>query len=90
MTLAPPSIVEELSVCSTFVRLKNQIRGSLVEILIDGSPDSVGGGIADWADQWFPLKAGMVLKPGQTVRARQTFGGEMSFPSSDDVHVQHL
>src|SRR5262249_31923903 len=78
MPLAAPKIVEELSVCSTAVRISGQLHGARVDILVDGVADPVGGGLADWPDQWFALNPGVGLQPGQSVRARQAIGGETS------------
>jgi hypothetical protein len=88
MPLAPPTIVEELSVCSTAVRTSNQSHGARVELLIDGDANPIGGGTADWPDQWFPLKAGVSLQPNQLIRARQRIGGETSAASAVAAVVQ--
>ncbi len=76
--LAPPTIVEPLSVCSHHVRLKDQMTGAQVDLFIDGLATPIGGGVADWADQWFPLNPGVTLQPGQVVRAKQTLGPDTS------------
>jgi hypothetical protein len=72
-------------VCSCSVRTKDQLKGARVDILIDGVPDPVGGGIADWPDQWFGLNPGVTLHPGQVVRARQSLGGDVSPPPPPSV-----
>ena len=71
MGLACPVVVEELSVCSRQVRTKGQVKGARVDLLVDGVADMVGGGTADWPDQWFSLNPGVMLQPGQMVRTRQ-------------------
>src|SRR5690348_2726425 len=85
MQLASPTIVEELSVCSRFVRAKNQLKGARVDILIDGVSGPVGGGIADWPDQWFALDPGVTLRAGQIVRVRQSLNGDFSPPPPPTV-----
>lgn len=87
MGLMAPVIVGELSVCSTQVRIKGQLHGARVDILVDGAPAPVGGGPADWPDQWFPLNAGVALQPGQIVRARQSRGADISPPSSVGANI---
>ncbi|MEI2618771.1 MAG: hypothetical protein V9F06_14250 [Thermomicrobiales bacterium] len=88
MGLMAPVIVGELSVCSTQVRVKGQLHGARVDILLDGVAGPVGGGPADWPDQWFPLNPGVSLQPGQIVRARQSRGADVSPASGIGATVQ--
>jgi len=88
MALMSPVIIGELSVCSTNVRVAGQVQGARVDLLVDGNPNPIGGGQADWPDQWFPLNAGVSLQPGQLVRARQQRRSDVSAVSSIPVTVQ--
>ena len=87
MKLSPPVVKGQLSVCSRSVRLTGQMKGATVEILVDGAPAPVGGGTADWGDEWFGLLAGATLNPGDVVRARQKLGAVASLPSSKGATV---
>ena len=86
--LGPPIIVEELSVCSTQIRLRNQMHKAKVEVFIEGNPTPIVDVNADWPDQWFAFRAGVTLTPRQTVRARQTLNAEVSELSTDGAVVQ--
>src|ERR1700694_1226638 len=88
MGLACPVVVEELSVCSRVVRTRGQLRGARVDFLVDGLAGVVGGGTADWPDQWFSLNAGVTLKPGQILRTQQSLNGQNSPVSKVGATVQ--
>jgi hypothetical protein len=77
MPLLPPTVVAPLSECSSSVRVEGQLTGSTVEIHITGTAGSIGGGVATWSDQTFPIAPGS-LTPGHTVRALQKLGPDTS------------
>ena len=87
MKLFPPTIVESLSVCSRAVRLTGQLRSATIEIFVDGNPDPVGSGTAEWGDEWFPLLPTVSLAAGQLVRVRQILDGAASPLSSHGTKV---
>ena len=86
--LPPPTIVEHLSVCSTQIRLRTQVRAAKVEVFIDGSSTPIVEATAEWPDQWFAFRAGVTLIVGQTIRARQALNADISDLSTDGVVVQ--
>lgn len=77
MPLLPPKVVAPLSECSSSVRVEGQITGSTVEIHVTGTAGSIGGGVATWSDQTFPIAPGSLL-PGHTVQALQKLGPDQS------------
>jgi outer membrane protein assembly factor BamB len=77
MPLLPPTVVAPLSECSSSVRVEGQITGSTVEIHVTGTAGSIGGGVATWSDQAFPVAPGS-LTPGHTVQALQKLGPDTS------------
>jgi hypothetical protein len=83
-SLLPPRVIAPLSECSTEVRVQNQLTGATVEILANGV--RVGGGVATWSDQVFPLTAS--LHSAQHITARQKFGADISASSTEFVQVQ--
>ncbi|MEU4301832.1 hypothetical protein [Kitasatospora aureofaciens] len=92
MPLLPPTVVGPLSECSTSVRVQNQLVGSTVTLLVNGSHtvggQLVGGGVATWPDQEFPLTPGVALHAGDQVAATQLLGGQVSAASAQPVAVQ--
>jgi hypothetical protein len=84
--LTPPLVVAPLSECSTQARVQNQLIGATVAIFANGA--HVGGGVATWSDEVFPLTAPLIA--GHVVTAKQTFGGSTSpaTPPADGVIVQ--
>jgi hypothetical protein len=86
MPLLPPQVASPLSECSSHVRVQAQLTGSTVTLFADGAP--VGGGVASWSDDVFPLNAGVNLAPGANITAKQAFAGETSPASPQPVVVQ--
>jgi len=86
MALLPPAVIGPLSECSSSVRVQGQLIGATINLLANGAP--VGGGVANWTDQEFPLTAGTVLASGANVTATQSQGGITSPPSPQPVTVQ--
>jgi hypothetical protein len=60
------------------VRVQGQQTGATVEIFMTGHSGSIGGGVASWSDQSFPVT--VALKNGQTVTATQKLGSDTSQP----------
>lgn len=87
MPLLGISVIGPLSECSSSVRVEGQISGSTVAIFMTGHSGSIGGGVASWSDQSFPLNAGVTLTPGQTVFATQTLASQTS-PQGPGIIVQ--
>src|ERR1700680_2954831 len=83
--LLSPKVVGPLSECSSNVRVKGQLTGATVDILANGA--SVGGGLATWSDQVFPLNVGVTLAQGAQVTATQSLGGTTSPPSPIPIAV---
>ncbi len=78
MSLLGISVIGPLSECSSSVRVEGQISGSTVEIFMTGHSGSIGGGVASWSDQSFPIS--VPLKNGETVTATQKQGSDTSQP----------
>lgn len=87
MSLLAPRVDGPLSECSSSVRVEGQITGATVELHLTGHPGSIGGGVATWSDQSFPLNGGVHLTPGATVQALQKQGAEVS-PLGPGITVQ--
>jgi hypothetical protein len=87
MALCSPSIVGPISPCVNSIRVQNQLVGSTVTVLRNGS--NVGGGPATWTDQTFNLDAGVTLHPNDKITAKQTYGGAESGPTPNAVIVQN-
>ena len=87
MALLPPRVDGPLSECSSSVRVEGQITGATVELYLTGHPGSVGGGVATWSDQTFPLFGGVHLTPSETVQALQRLGADAS-PLGPGITVQ--
>ena len=87
MILCPPVIADGLSVCSTHVRLRGQLRGATVRAFVDGAVTPVMEAVAEWADEWYRL-VGVTLTPGAVVRAEQSLNGFTSVRSTEGVAVQ--
>ena len=86
MALLPPVVVGPLSECSSRVRVQGQLIGATVDIFANGV--HVGGGVATWSDQVFPLSGGATLAPGSNVTATQSLTGSVSPQSPAPVTVQ--
>jgi len=78
MSLLPPRVDGPLSECSSSVRVEGQITGATVELHMTGHPGPIGGGVATWSDQTFPLSGGVHLTPGATVQALEKQGASVS------------
>src|SRR6266566_3972005 len=78
MPLLPVRVIGPLSECSSSVRVEGQITGATVQIFMTGQAGAIGGGVAGWSDQTFPLNVGVSLAPGASVQASQTLGPETS------------
>ncbi|MFF4403364.1 hypothetical protein [Streptomyces sp. NPDC001404] len=93
MSLLPPTVLGPLSECSACVRVRHQRVGARVTLRVNGSPVvssgvPVGGGVAAWPDQTFPLGPGVALRPGDRITATQTRDGRTSPASVQPVVVQ--
>jgi len=88
LPLLPPVVIGPISVCSSSIRVRGQNVGANVQLFQSGNPSPVGGGVATWSDQPFPLKAGIQLSPGQTITATQSQDGATSAPSPTPIQVQ--
>jgi outer membrane protein assembly factor BamB len=87
MPLLAPRVIGPLSECSSSVRVEGQLTGATVKLFIQGQAGSIGGGIASWSDQDFPLNANVTLTPGLLVQATQTLGADTS-PMGPGISVQ--
>ena len=88
MPLLPPTVVGPISACNSSVRVQGQNIGANVDLFESGSSSPIGGGVATWSDQAFPLNSGVQLTAGQTITATQTQDGQTSQPSSAPLQVQ--
>lgn len=86
MALLPPAVIGPLSECSSRVKVQGQLIGATVDLFANGI--HVGGGVATWTDQVFPLTGGATLAPGSNVTATQSMGGSVSPQSPAPVTVQ--
>jgi outer membrane protein assembly factor BamB len=87
MALLSPQVDGPLSECSSSVRVEGQVTGATVKLQMTGHAGSIGGGVASWSDQTFPLAGGVSLTAGATVQALQTLGAETS-PLGPGITVQ--
>ena len=87
MTLLAPTVIGPVSECSTSVRVEGQISGATVTLFVTGQAAAIGGGVASWSDQVFPLNAGVTLAHGHSVQATQTLAGQTS-PLGPGITVQ--
>jgi len=87
MTLLAPTVIGPVSECSSSVRVEGQISGATVKLFVTGQAAAIGGGVATWSDQVFPLNAGVTLANGQSVQATQTWAGQTS-PLGPGITVQ--
>jgi outer membrane protein assembly factor BamB len=78
MALLAPRVDGPLSECSSSVRVEGQITGATVELHMTGHAGVIGGGVATWSDQTFPLNGGLNLTAGSTVQALQRQGVTVS------------
>lgn len=78
MPLLPPRVDGPLSECSSSVEVEGQVTGATVELYMTGYAGSIGGGVAAWSDQTFPLNGGVHLTAGATVQALQRQGANAS------------
>ncbi|MCU0626068.1 MAG: hypothetical protein MUF21_06215 [Gemmatimonadaceae bacterium] len=83
MPLLAPELVAPLSDCSTRARVRGNIAGASIEILVDGTQTSAT--TATSIDGTYPI--GAAVAAGATVTARQRFNGEVS-PVGMGVIVQ--
>jgi hypothetical protein len=88
VSLAPPTIVGELTRCSITIRFQGLVRHATVLVFVDGQEFKVGS--ADWPDQRFALPAGLQLKVGQGIQTGQTVDGTPPPRSSLVVQVQDV
>ena len=77
MTLSPPQVLGPVSVCSTALRVKGQLTGATVSVLLNGdAANPIARDIANWSDQVFPFtdlpSAG--LQPGDTLHGSADAG----------------
>ena len=87
MQLAPPNVLEPLSVCSRRVRLGGQVQGA--KVALRGANDRpLGAWVATWPDELFDLDPGVTLAAGEPVSVMQTRGPDSSDWSSIPVAVQ--
>jgi outer membrane protein assembly factor BamB len=87
MTLLAPSVIGPVSECSKSIRVEGQISGATVKLFITGQAAAIGGGVATWSDQVFPLNASVTLAHGHSVQATQTLAGQTS-PLGPGITVQ--
>jgi Bacterial Ig domain len=87
MALCSPSVVGPISPCVNSVRVQNQLVGSTVTVLRNGS--KVASGPATWTDQTFDLDPGVTLNPGDKITVTQTSGGADSASTPIAVIVQN-
>lgn len=87
MTLLAPTVIGPVSECSTSVRVEGQISGATVKLFVTGQAADIGGRVASWSDQVFPLNAGVTLAHGHSVQATQTLAGQTS-PLGPGITVQ--
>ena len=88
MPLLPPIVIGPISVCNSSIRVRGQNTGANVQVFQSGNPAPIGGGIATWSDQPFPLKAGVQLTAGESITATQTQGSVTSPSSPSPVQIQ--
>ena len=94
LNLLSPEVVGPVSVCSSAIRIQNQITGSQVDVYAVSqgqNPRHIAAGIAQWSDQVFYLDQSITLNPGESIKAKQTIGTDSSpLSSDDDVFVQGM
>ena len=88
MALLPPTVIGPISVCNSSVRVRGQNIGSDVQLFQSGNPSPIGGGVATWSDQPFPISADVQLIAGESITATQTQDGLTSPPSPSPVQIQ--
>lgn len=88
MPLLPPTVIGPISVGSSSVRVRGQNVGARVDLFQTGNPEPIGGGVATWSDQPFPINAGVQLIAGQSITAAQTKDGETSPQSPSPIKLQ--
>src|SRR5262249_15734851 len=59
-----------------------------VDVFQSGSSTRIGGGVATWSDQVFPLDQGIQLLAGASISATQSQDGAISMPSPAPVQIQ--
>jgi len=88
LPLLPPTVIGPISVCNSSVRVRGQNIGANVQLFQSGNESPIGGGVATWSDQPFPLKAGVKLTAGQSITATQTKDGVTSPASPSPIQIQ--
>ncbi|HYM00534.1 MAG TPA: hypothetical protein VEZ90_16385, partial [Blastocatellia bacterium] len=88
MPLLPPTVIGPISVCNSSVRVRGQNIGATVHLFQSGNPNPIGGGVATWSDQPFPLSAGVQLAAGASITATQTLNDVTSPASPYPIQIQ--
>jgi hypothetical protein len=80
-----PEVVAAISICSKSVRVRGNIAGATVDLLVNGN--KVSSHVTTFPDDFYPLGAAVLAN--QKVTARQTITGQTS-PESLPVTVQNV